>query len=84
MKIIISETAWQNGTGTYPHKRVAGLTSEEKQATRSGATVIFASGYPAGGNHGTVWRRVLPGRCSREYYPRVFRCPLQEAYGYTV
>ena len=69
-KIIFSETAYQNGFGQMPWKTVAGLSQTEREILRSDADVlvVYDSGRPVGGNHGTTLRRVYEhdGR----FYPR--------------
>jgi hypothetical protein len=70
---IISTSAYQSGRGTDAWKRVYGLSSEDKQALRSGAPVYFRSQYLSGGRHGTCWRRVVAKQTANGmgYYPRV-------------
>lgn len=74
-RITVSRTAVQLGFGTHPHKRVVGLTGEERQALREGATMLFRSTALSGGNHGTYWRKILywrdPIYARDRYQPRV-------------
>lgn len=68
----ISTTAKQTGYGSEAHhKRVSGLTEEEKNRIRAGDTVFFrAERLSQRGPAGTLWRYVkLYGH--KGFYPRV-------------
>jgi hypothetical protein len=63
MGIIVSYTAYQQGFGSDRYKGVSGLTPTERLAVKNGETVVYDSGRPCGGSHGTTWRQVV-------YHPR--------------
>ena len=70
MNVFFSTTAVQTGFGSAKWKKVTFLTKEERAAVRAGDVVLFDSGRPCGGNHGTTLRMVLD-RGSYRFQPRV-------------
>lgn len=74
MRVVISATGRQHGSGTDRYKWVSGLNPEERAAARDGAVVVV-EGSPicreVGGAFRTL-RRVVYRKPYR-YYPRVIR-----------
>jgi hypothetical protein len=55
---VISRTGRAYGWGSAKRKGVTHLSAEERATVWAGGSVLIGGCPPAGGNHGTTWRRV--------------------------